>query len=165
MRLRDFLRAPKRVTDVGKWTSGKAAKKLLELSKGSLSLGAQWTWRRIVLECEGREYVVVIALHEAKQNYCAHLAAAGANARDTLVLASIENHGTHPGWHVHANCSGEGGANVGRLRYPAQIRLPAKGSKHRLRAMRIREDEALKPVLEFFRLDTVTDDNNTQSLW
>lgn len=162
MKFKDFLKASKCVTDSGKWVTGKPNKKLLELSKGKFSLGSQWTWRKIVLEASGHTFHIAVAFHAAKQEYVAHLAVV--SGHDCLVLASIENHGTHPGWHLHVNCQGEGGTNVGRLRYPAQSRIPGGSKPHRERRIPIAEASALAPLEEFFCVDMTTNDGMSRKL-
>lgn len=115
-----------------------------------------------MLEVEKRSFHIVIAFHEGKENYVAHLLYPVGN--DSLVLATVEYHGTHPGWHLHVNCDGEGGDNVGRLRYPAQRRIPNGKLGHRARKLPIIQAAALEPVIEFFRVD-MTDGNGSLPLW
>lgn len=163
MKFKAFLLAEKTIVDAGKWVSGKPNKKLLDLSKGKLSLGSQWTWRKIVLEVDGRTFHVIVAFHEGKEEYFAHLAVPVGD--DNLVLATVENHGTHPGWHLHVNCGGEAGPNIiGRLRYPGQRRIPRGNGNHRIRRLPISRAAALEPVAVFFRLD-LTSTNESLPLW
>ena len=162
MKFKEFLRAPKVITDSGRWSSGSSAKKVLALSRGKLNLGAQWTWRRISIAAKNHNFLVVVAFHEAKQNYHAYLALIG--KEDSLVLASIQNHSTHPGWHLHVNCDGDVTGNWGRLDYPAMKRLPDGKSMHRARKYRISELEAMQPVLDFFGLDNFDDGSSTPQL-
>lgn len=115
-----------------------------------------------MLDVGGRTFYVVITFHEGKQEYAAHLVRPVAN--DSLVLASIENHGTHPGWHLHVNCGGDGGGNVGRMRYPSQNRIPGGKGVHRHRKMPITQEAALEPVMVFYRVNMSGTDGNL-SLW
>lgn len=115
-----------------------------------------------MLEVEKRTFHIVIAFHEGKENYAAHLV--HPLEEDNLVLATIEYHGTHPGWHLHVNCDGDGDGNVGRLRYPAQHRIPNGKSAHRERKLPISQAAALEPVIKFFRVG-MSDDNGSLPLW
>lgn len=120
-----------------------------------------------MLEVEKRTFHVVIAFREDKQEYCAHLVYP--TGADSFVLASIESHGSHPGWHLHVNCDGAGGGgNVGRIRYQAQKRLPHAKSPHRDRRIPVTQAAALEPVIVFFRIDMLggtADGNGSLSLW
>ena len=117
-----------------------------------------------MLEVEKRSFSIVIAFHEGKELYAAHLVQPVGHD-DSLVLASLEYHGTHPGWHLHVNCSGDSSKNnVGRLRYPAQRRIPDGKKIHRDRKIPITQVAALEPVIVFFRVD-MSSSNGSLPLW
>lgn len=163
MKFKEFLTEEKVVTSTGQWASGKAAKKLLELSKGkALSLTAQWMCRKISLSVGGDSFHVVVAVHEMKENFNAWLVREV--GKDLLVLATLENHGTHPGWHLHVNCDGGSSGNVGKWRYPAMKRLPDGKSRHRDRNLPVSQLAALEAVSRFFWID-MTEKGETLPLW
>ena len=122
MSLRALIRQPKTITDAGEWKTGKMPKTSFPLSKTRhFRLGDGWHWRVVVIE--GRDYRLLIALHEYKQNAYATLGEiVGA---DTKVIASAETHSTHPGWHLHANC-GLTATVAGRMHDPDMTRIPGK---------------------------------------
>ena len=87
---------------LGSWNSGKMPKTAMPLSKQrhrSYKLGNQWRWRLVNFLCEGRSFRLLIAHDSEKEQFLAML---GEDTNgDTKVVASIEHHGTHPGWHIH----------------------------------------------------------------
>ena len=163
MEFKKFLKAEKTVIDQGKWITGKPHKKLLELSKGKLSIGSQWIVRKIEIKIKEQCFQIIICIHEAKENYVAHLASKIGN--DNLVIASLENHGTHPGWHLHVNCDGSGGYNnIGRIHYPSQRRIPHGKGFHRKRSLPIKQSAGLEAVTTFFHIKFDIDPK-TLPLW
>lgn len=91
-------------TDImlGSWSTTKLPRTALPLSKSKgrgYKLGTQWTWRLVTFRCQASLYRVLIAYDYGKEQFLAIL---GLDIeKDTKVIASIEHHGSHPGWHVH----------------------------------------------------------------
>lgn len=94
---------------------------------------------------------LLIAYHPNKQNYEATLGVLADG--DVLVLSRLEYHSTHPGWHVHGCCKDIDKSNVGRLKYPDMKRVPDGKSFHRRNDFGITGDSAIRPAIEFYRLE------------
>lgn len=121
----------------------------LSKAKG-LRVGGGWHWVIIELEAGKAECRLLVAYHPAKENYLAVLGyLVGA---DTHVIAALEYHGTHPGWHVHGCCLSAKPGNVGRIRYPDMKRMPDGKSHHRSTVFGVSEADALEPAIKHFRL-------------
>lgn len=126
------------------------------LSKNrGIRLGAGWTWTVLNLSAGNKDFRMLIAYHVGKENYQAVLGYEF--DADTHVIACLEYHGTHAGWHVHGCCSAPEKMNVGRMRYPDMKRLPSGKSKHRRIDFGVTESAALKPAVDFFKLQDALD--------
>jgi hypothetical protein len=95
------IRESKTVVDWGNWQSGhKMPRTAFPLSKShSYVLGASWRWRVLDLDASGRRLRLLVAYERAKSQYRAWLGLeAGA---DQALLARLEYHPSHHGWHCH----------------------------------------------------------------
>jgi hypothetical protein len=153
MRLQDIIRADKKVTDNGKWDTGKMPRTAFLLShrrSRSYRLGS-YRWRVLQFDALGSSFRLLVAYHFAKEQYRAVLAVE--RDRDMAVLAQYEFHGTHPGWHVLATCGDIASAYEGVMRYPGQRRLPKARSSHRRQDFGITNDNyALTKAARFFQI-------------
>src|SRR5580704_14792755 len=93
-------RERKSVLESGKWHDGKMPRTAFPLSKShSYSLGNSWCWAVWRLAASERQFRLLIAFEVAKEQYQAWLGLeAGA---DQAVLARLEYHPSHRGWHCH----------------------------------------------------------------
>jgi hypothetical protein len=158
MMLREFLTLPKTITTLSGWSDKKMPKtnSRFPLSKNKgLRLGAGWIWTVIGLTAGDQTCRLLIALHSGKENYQAILGYE--SEADTQVIGCLEYHGTYAGWHVHGCCSPAEKATVGRLRYPAMTRLPDGKSRHRRTEFGVTETDALRPAIQFFKLQDALD--------
>ena len=70
------------------------------LSKNSsFRLGTGWDWCVHVVDCAGQAMRLLIAFNAGKQEYLAWLAIDTGN--DLGLIARLEYHASHLGWHVH----------------------------------------------------------------
>lgn len=78
---------------------------------------------------------------------------------DMKVLASLEFHGTHEGWHLHAREADIASIAPGYKRGPDVVRIePPPGFTRS--GFGLDEQQAYKITVDFFRLDkTATDDD------
>lgn len=154
MLLRQFRASPKSVDDTGTWSEKRMPMTAngLPLSKSKgYRLGAGWRWKIVELSIATDKYRLLIAYHAAKQNYHCLL---GVNlGSDTLVLARLEYHSTHPGWHVHACCTETESRHWGRVGYQDMKRLPQKGARHRDTTFVANDDMAMKIAAKHFCID------------
>ena len=152
MLLKDVVRAEKIVADWGRWQSGKMPRSAFPLSMSRQNfyrLGA-YRWKVIQFAALGEAFRLLIALHEPKEQFRAML---GMNAGgDTRFVASIEFHGTHPGWHALLACDPLDTLPIGIKTGPWQRRVPAARSHHRRTTFSITERTATAKAGSFFGL-------------
>lgn len=154
MALRDFLSAEKQVASDTGWSDKKMPKtgRRFPLTKArNFRLGSGWRWCALEIDAEGRSYRLLVAYNPLKENFLALLGTA-VSAEESLVLASLESHGSHPGWHVHGCCATVGSAAFGRLRYPEMVRIPDGKRPHRVCRFPGNDSEALDVVGRHFRI-------------
>jgi hypothetical protein len=160
MTLREFLASKKSITKIGRWNDKKMPKTgngfPLSKAKG-LRVGGGWHWTIIELQAGKAECRLLVAYHPTKENYLAALGyAVGA---DTHVIATLEYHSTHPGWHVHGCCLPARTGNIGRARYPDMRRVPSSGKGyHRNTVFGVSESSALEPAIKYFQLRDAFDE-------
>ena len=100
MRAIDVARREKTITDGGKWTYGKMTHAAFPLSRNhGYRLGQYWNWRVIELELEGALYRLLVAYEPRKLQYRAWLGLVKGD--DQILLARLEYHPDHLGWHCH----------------------------------------------------------------
>lgn len=117
----------------------------------SFRLGSAYRWRVIRFESLDLSFWLLIAFHEKKEQYKATLALE--HERDLSVLASLEFHGSHPGWHLHASCGDAEEVPKGVMRGPWQNRYPRARRFHRQMDFDISGDgKALHRASAFFGL-------------
>lgn len=93
-------RVRKTVTASGGWKSGKMSKSEFPLSKNnSFRLGSGWDWCVHELESALTPMRLLIAYHAGKHEYLAWLAIT--SPTDQGLIARLEYHASHLGWHVH----------------------------------------------------------------
>lgn len=93
-------KSPKSNVNLGAWKLGKMPRSAFPMSgRRAYTLGARWTWRVVTFDADQRSLRLLVAFRTDKEQYRA--TAGVANDGDTTIVASVEFHGTHPGWHVH----------------------------------------------------------------
>jgi hypothetical protein len=147
--------AAKVVSDWGKWQTGNMPPGAFPLSKRrnrSYRVGTAYKWRVIQFSALGETCRVLIRYNAAKEQYAAVLAVE--RNRDMTVIASLEFHGTHPGWHKHGGCGDVDALPAGSMRGGMHKRFPSPRTTHRRRDFRAANDgDALDIARKFFRLD------------
>lgn len=82
------------------WKTGKMPKSAFSLSKNnSFRLGAGWDWCIHHVAHSSNNLRLLIAFHAGKNEYLAWLAID--TGKDLGLIARLEYHATHDGWHVH----------------------------------------------------------------
>lgn len=102
MNLWSVRAATKTSINWGKWEKGKMSKSTFPLSKARTKfyrLGNAFTWRKITFCAKGYQYRLLVAYRTDKEQFSAMLGMD--DAGDTKVVARLEFHGTHGGWHMH----------------------------------------------------------------
>lgn len=148
------------MTDKGKWSNKKLPKTggPFPLSKTkSVRLGDQWDTRFVKMSFDGHEYVLMIGLNQKKQEFAAYL---GVRIGDnSLILARLEYHSTHPGVHIHSCCGTHEPGWVSRTGHPGLKRIPTKSSSPRnTKIPLLTQESALHLAATKFRIDGLGDD-------
>lgn len=155
MRLKDIVRAEKSVSEWGKWQQVKMPPSAFPLSRrrsGSYRLSGKFTWRVVIFSADGKDFRLLVAFRKDLSQYEAILGLVEGN--DTKVLASYEFHGSHVGWHIHANCDSIDRISPGIKKSGREIRLPRPRTHHRRKSFDIDEDNALDVAAVVFGLPT-----------
>jgi hypothetical protein len=154
LRSQDIRSADKVVSDWGKWQVGGMPPAAFPLSKRrgrSLRVGSSYKWRVILFSASGETCRLLIVYNADKEQYRATLAVD--RDRDMIVVASLEFHGTHPGWHLHGACGDIEKHPLGSMRGPLQRRFPRPRTTHRRHDFKVTsEGAALDVAARFFRL-------------
>ena len=117
----------------------------------SYRLGSSYKWRVIQFSALGETCRLLLVYNADKEQYRATLAIE--RERDMIVIASLEFHGTHPGWHLHGACGDVEAHPIGSLRGPLQKRFPNPRVTHRRHDFEVpNEGVALEVAAKFFRL-------------
>lgn len=106
LRAQQIRSADKVVSDWGKWQMGGMPPSAFPLSKRrgrAYRVGSSYKWRVIHFTALEETCRLVIVYNAAKEQYRATLAVE--RDRDMICVASLEFHGTHPGWHLHGACA------------------------------------------------------------
>jgi hypothetical protein len=155
MRPRDLIRIRKVVSKAGDWkvVTGKsgmtAASFPISKSYGVL-LGRNWHWRSDAVEGNGMAFRILTAFHPGKEEYKACMVVPRGNQH--VVVASLEFHGDHPGWHCHLPCCDLDDVEAGQGHPRSANRLPAAVGNHRRMGFGMTESAALAKSFEFFRV-------------
>ena len=119
-------RAAKTVSATGSWKSGKMPKGAFHLSKNnSFRLGTGWEY--CIHKLSGPNPMqLLIAFHPGKREYLAWLALEAQN--DQAVIARLEYHPSHTGWHVHLKPDDMMKLAWGVVKQPGEKRVDCKSS-------------------------------------
>lgn len=94
------LRTPKLFVEATPWHNGAISHAAFPLShKSKIRLGKSWNWSVHKLEDGQRLYRLLVAFEPSKNQYWAWLGVAFDN--DQAVIARVELHASHDGWHCH----------------------------------------------------------------
>jgi hypothetical protein len=111
------IRERKRIVETGEWTHGKMPRTAFPLSKShSFALGSAWSWAVWRLAADGRHYKVLVALEPGKQQYQAWLGFE--SGADQALLARLEYHPSHRGWHCHVKKGELEDVGLGVVKHP-----------------------------------------------
>jgi hypothetical protein len=155
MKPKDLLRLPKVVAQAGTWKVVTGRAKMpgtaFPLSRRfSLQLGRNWHWRVDGLEDGNLIYRLLTAYNLELEEYRAWLSTARGDSQ--VIVAQLEFHGTHPGWHCHIACCPLADVEPGQGHPRSAARFPGGTSEHRRQAFDMSESSALSAVFNFFRV-------------
>ena len=163
MTLKEFITGVKLNVRHTPWSDGKLRANDFPLSRKSgrvYPLTRQWRWRITTLELENRNFRLMATYHKSIPEFMAVLAED--LEKDCRIIARLEFHGTHDGWHVHPFCDDFDNVASGVIKPLGTKRIPQGGRPHRHREMlldgRAMSDEhAASIVSSVFRLGDMTD--------
>jgi hypothetical protein len=160
MKPKELVRLKKTVTTAGQWKviTGKAKmpKTALPLSKTfSLDLGRNWHWRVDDVAATPHQFRILTAFNPEIEEYRSWMTA---RRGDSLVMvAQLEFHGTHPGWHTHIACCDIADIEAGQGHPRSAYRFPGGNNSHRRQTYNMSESTALQMAFKFFRVNEVPD--------
>jgi hypothetical protein len=121
------------------------------LSKNfSVQLGRNWRWRVDVVSADGIDYRLLTAFNPELEEYRAWLVAPRGGVH--VMVAQLEFHGTHPGWHCHVACCDLDEVEPGQSHPRRAMRFPSGNSAHRRQVFDMTESSALAAAFNFFRV-------------
>ena len=132
MRFKHIFRADKDILNWGEWKQEKMPPGAFPMSrspKRSYRLGSAYRWRIVRFEALSYTFRLLIAYREDVEEYRSILGMEVGS--DTRIVAEVCFHGTHPGWHSHADCGDIRSMPIGIQRWPEMRRRPSGRSHHR----------------------------------
>ncbi len=103
MNVWDLRRANKSNIRWGSWGSGSMTRTAFPLSRARrrfYRLGSAYTWRVVTFDAGDYQYRLLVAYRTDKEQFSALLGVTD-DSEDTKIVARLEFHGTHGGWHIH----------------------------------------------------------------
>lgn len=152
MNLKELVRAEKTDITLGDWKKGRIPRGEFPLSKArakDYKFGPAYDWCIIKFKALGGDCRVRVLIREGREIYYATLGLC--DDGDTRILASLEFHGTEPGWHVHAKCSDFQAIGPGQNRQDSR-RFPYGGHFHRNNKFGVTKETAKQKAIAFFRI-------------
>jgi hypothetical protein len=111
------IREPKAVTSIGPWNSGKMPRTAFPLSKShSYPLGSSFDWCVAELRGDSGEYRLLVAFDPAKAQFRGWLGLV--DGKDQALIARLEYHPSHNGWHCHVKTGSLAGVARGLVKEP-----------------------------------------------
>lgn len=150
MRALAAIRENKSLVENGKWASGKMPRTAFPLSKThAYSLGSGWRWLILGVEAGPRRYRLLVAYEKAKSQYRAWLGLASGS--DQILLARLEYHPSHRGWHCHLKRGELTDVSCGVVKHPGD-REHAKSCRQSS-DLQVTDLDALAIALRVFRVE------------
>lgn len=110
------IRERKTVRDRGQWKSGKMPRTAFPLSKShNFALGSGWRWRVSKAVAGDRCFWLLVAYEQSKAQYRAWLGLE--SGTDQALLARLEYHPSHRGWHCHIKTGEVAGVGCGVVKH------------------------------------------------
>lgn len=132
MKLKEFIRGEKANVHHGEWGDEKLRQKDFPLSKRGgrvYPLTRQWRWRMTTLAFKDRKFRIMTTYHKAVPEFAAVVAED--LGKDSRVVARLEFHGSHDGWHMHPICTDFDNVVSGITKPHGTVRLPSAKGFHR----------------------------------
>lgn len=151
MRVRFILRLKKTlVTETASWSQSDLPPRHFPVSPKTRKITGDWRWRAGRASAGSRTFVATVLSSPKRANRKATLMEVFDNG-SASVIARFEDHGSHPGLHVHSHCI-RSGLEMGGTSMDDLGRVPDVSSPHR-RIARWTDDDFWAAALRFFRID------------
>lgn len=121
MRVRHLVAEPKTISSDTGWRLDDMAPRFSGLYAKTKPIRAGWQWRSALALSAQKEYIFLVQGHEEKDNWGAWLVLKTEGG--CSLVARFEYHGSHPGFHVHADCE-RGGIEEGTGSINDLVRIP-----------------------------------------
>lgn len=108
-----------------------------------------WLWRSVLVTSELNEYIFLSQIHPDRDNWKAQLILK--TPEGGSLVSRYEYHGSHPGVHIHADCT-RGGIENGPTSINGLLRIPDVG-KERRDDITLRKDLFWDKARNHFRID------------
>lgn len=144
-----LLSSTKYIVTAGRWSFGRLRGTSFPLSRSPLRLSPRHRWRVDELVCGEVRLKLLVFYRVDREDFAAWLAIDRAGSH-VAVIARLEDHGSHPGLHVHAECLRDVTPPIGRQVYPGLIKVPRVGGRRR---GGFTDLEALSCAYAFYRVE------------
>lgn len=155
MKLKNIIRASKTDISFSDWKSGQVTRSSFPLSKAKskgYKYGPDYESCVAKFSALGHEFRVLILCRFGREIFYATLGLLDGN--DTVVLCSLEFHGSEAGWHCHATCEDHSTVSPGVFRPRLLKRFPDGKNRHRRDAFRVRNvADAKRMAIKFYRIE------------
>jgi hypothetical protein len=149
MRVRAVLRERKRLLSDTGWRIADLPPQHAPFFHRSRRLQSGWRWRSLRAVSDSGPFVIVVVCRPGRAKWQAILAQG--LERGYAIVARFEDHGSHAGVHVHADCE-DRTQRLGALGMDDLVRNPRAGSFHRRRRTWT-EESFVAAALRFFRVE------------
>jgi hypothetical protein len=155
VRLRTIILSEKEILSPGSWAQGKMPRSVFPLSRSgakAYQLGNR-RWRLVTFDANSSSFRLLINYSAPLGQYQAMLGMIDGGG--TKVVAQLEKHPTHKGWHIHAACGVLHGVPAGIVRGPWLRHLNRARRADQADPATMNDEMAFAVARRFFRLDKV----------
>ncbi len=128
MQIRKLIRAAKVQAHDTRWKTGDLPPRLCPIYLKSKPHGPSWQWRSAKANSGDMEFWLVATVNVSRGNWKCVLIVKTESGHS--VVARYEDHGSHPGLHVHSHCV-RGGVEEGPSGMNDLVRVPPVKAAHR----------------------------------
>lgn len=135
-------------TDTG-WSSADLQPRYAPIYKRTKPIRAGWQWRSAEAESEIAKFVLLAECNPERGGWKSVLILEMENGAS--VVSRFEDHASHPGLHIHADCA-RSGRDIGAAGLDGLGRRPSAGARHR-RLQAWTESAFWEAAKRFFRIE------------
>jgi hypothetical protein len=149
MRIRSLITAKKVQTTDTSWSHADLQPRHAPIYKRTKPIRAGWQWRSAQAESGNAKFVLLAECNPRRGGWKAALILETENGAS--VVSRLEDHMSHPGLHLHADCD-RGGQEIGASGLDGLGRRPSAGARHR-RLQAWTENAFWEAAKTFFRIE------------